>query len=202
MSYRIQEADIDTASRILGKAFIDYPLFTYILPDRKVRQKNIHHLFTFLIRMAMSTGDVLASSSNMEGVSIWVDPPGGKAGPAQPIRAGIARLLLNIHLGAFIRFNEIGYLKRKARARVISAPYSLLDVMGIDPTHQRRGHASQMMHAQLREYDEQGIPCYLETSDLRNLPFYERFGLHVVHHYAIRSLPVYCMKRERRTGAP
>lgn len=196
MSYRIQETDIDKASHVLGQSFIDYPIFKYILPDREIRRNNNHHFFNFLIRMAMSDGEVIAPSNNIEGVSIWVNPPKGKADISKPIKAGIVHLLLHVDIGAFVRFNEIGSIKRKARSRIITAPYYLLDVIGVDPKHQQRGYAQLMINSQLCEYDKRSIPCYLETSDPRNIPFYQQFGFQLKQQYAIHSINMYCMKRE------
>lgn len=44
------------------------------------------------------------------------------------------------------------------------------------PMQQGRGHGSRLMEAALSRCDADGVPAYLESSDPRNIPLYERFG--------------------------
>lgn len=71
MVYSIQQRDIDKASQVLGRAFSNYPIFKYILPDPQYRKNKIHHLFSFLIKIGLLNGEVIAPSKNIEGVGIW-----------------------------------------------------------------------------------------------------------------------------------
>ncbi len=48
------------------------------------------------------------------------------------------------------------------------------------PDHQRRGLGSLLVAPAIERADEDGLACYLETSDPRNVAFYQRFGFEVV----------------------
>jgi GNAT superfamily N-acetyltransferase len=56
------------------------------------------------------------------------------------------------------------------------APHWYLPWLGVDPARQGRGLGSLMLKHTLRRVDETGLPAYLESSNPKNIPLYERFG--------------------------
>lgn len=55
-------------------------------------------------------------------------------------------------------------------------PHWYLPLLGVDPLHQGRGLGSALLEQSLRRCDADGLPAYLENSNPRNTPLYERFG--------------------------
>ncbi len=51
-----------------------------------------------------------------------------------------------------------------------------LPQLGVHRQHQGRGVGSAVLQPILMRADVEGLPCYLETEKLRNLPFYRRHG--------------------------
>jgi ribosomal protein S18 acetylase RimI-like enzyme len=51
-----------------------------------------------------------------------------------------------------------------------------LSVLGTDPEQQGRGIGSALLAPGLRLADEEGLPCYLESSKEQNIAFYARHG--------------------------
>jgi GNAT superfamily N-acetyltransferase len=51
-----------------------------------------------------------------------------------------------------------------------------LPLIGVDPTCQGRGFGSALLRYALEQCDRDGAPAYLESSNPRNIPLYERHG--------------------------
>jgi ribosomal protein S18 acetylase RimI-like enzyme len=57
-----------------------------------------------------------------------------------------------------------------------SEPHWYLPLIGVDPARQSQGHGSALMRHALAACDRDGRPAYLESTNPRNLPLYERHG--------------------------
>jgi ribosomal protein S18 acetylase RimI-like enzyme len=55
-------------------------------------------------------------------------------------------------------------------------PCWYLPLIGVDPAHQGRGHGSALLRHALERVDRERLPAYLESSNPRNIPLYERHG--------------------------
>jgi ribosomal protein S18 acetylase RimI-like enzyme len=198
MSYYINKNDIRSASQVLGKSFIDYPVFSFILPDRSYRERKIEFLFTFLINLGMLSGEVIATSSMLEGISIWIDSSSKRPSMAKILWKCLIPLFLNVDTKSVFRFIKIGFVKAKARRGILKGHYFLLDIIGVNPIYQNQGYARRMIESKLKEYDNQPNPCYLETSDKENLFFYEKFNFRLYHEYQLVATNIYCLLRESK----
>ena len=61
-----------------------------------------------------------------------------------------------------------------------SGPHWYTFIMATDPSAQGKSLCGKLMRFITREADADGLPCYLETSGLRNTKIYARFGYEVV----------------------
>lgn len=55
-------------------------------------------------------------------------------------------------------------------------PHWFLPMIGVDPSRQGQGLGDRLMAHALTRVDADGLPAYLESSNPRNIPFYERHG--------------------------
>jgi GNAT superfamily N-acetyltransferase len=55
-------------------------------------------------------------------------------------------------------------------------PCWYLPMIGVDPAAQGRGYGSALLQFALEQIDRAGAPAYLESSNPRNVPLYERHG--------------------------
>ncbi|MBL8773392.1 MAG: GNAT family N-acetyltransferase [Phenylobacterium sp.] len=105
----------------------------------------------------------------------------------------------------------IGELAREAKLPVLGEvgeamaayhphePHWYLAMIGVDPARQGRGYGSAILEASLRRCDEDGVMAYLESSNPKNVPLYERHGFEVLGHVAPGDFPgVYPMVRRPR----
>ena len=78
-------------------------------------------------------------------------------------------------------------------------PYWYLPLIGVDPTSQGQGIGSLLMEHALRPCDRDGLPAYLESSNPRNIPLYERHGFEIIGTIKTDSSPpMYPMLRKPR----
>ncbi len=63
-----------------------------------------------------------------------------------------------------------------AHHRVMDGPHWYLPFMAVAPAQQGRGSGSALMRHALDRVIPRGAPCYLDSVDERNLPFYEQLG--------------------------
>lgn len=68
-------------------------------------------------------------------------------------------------------------------------PHWYLPLIGIDPVHQGKGLGGALLRHQLAICDRDGAPAYLESSNPRNIPLYERHGFEALGHIQAGSSP-------------
>jgi ribosomal protein S18 acetylase RimI-like enzyme len=78
-------------------------------------------------------------------------------------------------------------------------PHWYLAMIGVDPAQQGRGYGSAILKESLRRCDEEGVIAYLESSNPKNVPLYERFGFEVLDFVQPGDFPgIYPMIRHPR----
>lgn len=78
-------------------------------------------------------------------------------------------------------------------------PHWYLPFIGVDPGLQGQGLGARLMADALARVDASGMPAYLESSNPRNVPFYERFGFRVTGQIQVGRSPLMTpMWREAR----
>lgn len=167
------------AADAIAAGHADYPAFRHVFPDPRRRARALRPFFEATIRDAVPFGSVLAaaSGSTVDAVAVWL-PPGAFPWTAwRKARAtpAFVRVLLADPKAfpAFVRYG--GNAERVHPAE----PHWYLVVLSVRPEAQRRGLGSRLVEPALGRADREGLPCYLETSDPDNVPFYERFGFSV-----------------------
>lgn len=76
-------------------------------------------------------------------------------------------------------------------------PHWFLPMIGVDPARQGQGLGDQLMAHSLARVDAERLPAYLESSNPRNIPFYERHGFEALGKIQHGSSPaIVPMRRE------
>lgn len=78
-------------------------------------------------------------------------------------------------------------------------PHWYLPFIGIDPSRQGKGYGSALMEHALDACDREHAPAYLESSNPKNVPLYERHGFELLGTIqAGSSPPIFPMLRKPR----
>ncbi len=99
--------------------------------------------------------------------------------------------------------------ERFANAMAEIGPYREQDVpdrhwylalIGVDPEHSGKGIGSALMRPILAQADANGLPCYLETAEERNVTYYQKHGFETVRHGAVPGTAVEYWTMHRLPG--
>lgn len=187
----VEIADADQAFATLTSAFIADPLFRWIYPTA------VNYLDAFPRLVAAYCGGGIGDGTAFQarefaGASIWLGPGHD---PDEEATVAIAQETVPAD-----RIEDVfGLLGQLENYHPQDEPIWYLPFIGVDATQQGGGLGSALLTHALRLCDEQGTRAYLESSNPRNIPLYERHGFEVMGRIEAGSAPpVHPMIRERR----
>jgi ribosomal protein S18 acetylase RimI-like enzyme len=141
-------------------------------------------------------------SNDATAVAVWI-PPGRALTTGGMARCGMLAVPFRIGFRAFAAFMRANDVMGAFHQQHAQEPHWYLLVVGVDPDCQGRGLGTALIQEGLGRADQTGSPCYLETSDERNVRLYERFGFNVVGTALLGKdgPPGWAMRREPRRPA-
>jgi GNAT superfamily N-acetyltransferase len=177
---RLARADeLDAVGAMLGRAFHDDALFVHMLPDDAERARLGPAHFTPFVRAAHAIGEVWVTG-DLSAAACWVRPGSGGLTPAVAAAAGIDRIPDAVGADAWDRIGTVlGHFGVRAKALGVPVGWALT-LIGVEPGRKGSGLGGQVIAPVLARADADGTPCYLDTLEARNVPFYERHGFHVI----------------------
>lgn len=118
-------------------------------------------------------GRALAHESGFEiadgaGVALWL-PPGVEPDEAQLIEIVQRTMHASRQSDLFEVIQQIGQYHPRE-------PHWYLPFVGVEPLHQNRGLGALVLRPILERCDREQLPAYLESTNPRNIPFYESLG--------------------------
>jgi GNAT superfamily N-acetyltransferase len=160
------------AGPILGRAFAEDPVWHWFVrgPDR---ERRLVDAFTaFLAVATRAPGAQVLVTPERTAAAVWRAPGGWKdsARAALPSTPAMARAL---RVGGMLR----GMRMQAALTRNHpDEPHWYLEALGALPEARGTGGGARVVQPLLDRCDDEGVLAYLESSNPRNLPFYERHG--------------------------
>lgn len=115
------------------------------------------------------------------GAALWL-PPGVQPNEDEMMSL-MERTVASSTLGDFRVVME-----RTGRYRP-AEPHWYLPLTGVDPAHQGRGYGSALMKHAVAQFDRERALAYLESTNPRNVPFYQRHGFEVLGTVQVGSSP-------------
>lgn len=155
----------------LVAAFVDDPLLRWMLPDPAAYLAFFPKVLRFYGGRAFEHGAAYRSH-DFAATALWL-PPG--VGPdEEALGAVVAEAVASERVG-----EVFAVLEAVGRAHP-PAPHWFLPAIGVDPTRQGKGYGSSLLARALEPIDRAQAIAYLEASNPRNVPLYQRFGFEVV----------------------
>jgi len=121
-------------------------------------------------------------SADFCGTALWLPPdvhPNDEA-LERVFRDTVAAARLDDMLATFERMGESHP----------DEPHWYLPMIGVEPNAQNRGLGWALMRHALARCDQEGVLAYLESSNPRNVPFYERHGFEAIGRIQVGAAPV------------
>lgn len=186
-------ADALELAAVLARAFRDDPLHRWMLPTESDRARKSHRLWLPVLRPRIGDGTVLTTGER-EGAAIWCAPE-----RIEPGRVESARVALAVFPLLWRRALLVARGMSRMQAAHPPVPHWYLLGLGTDPVHQNRGVGSALLRPILDRCDADRLPAYLESSNSRNTPLYERHGFEVCGAIELPKGPtIWPMLREPR----
>jgi GNAT superfamily N-acetyltransferase len=82
---------------------------------------------------------------------------------------------------AFRRFQSALDYMGPLRSSGVPVPHWYTMALGVDPEHQGLGIGRTLLNCMFQRADSEQIPCYLETTQPKNVGFYVHNGFRVIH---------------------
>jgi GNAT superfamily N-acetyltransferase len=187
-------SQIKAASELLGRAFEHDPLMLYLVPNARKRARLLPAFFRIVLRYCWRYG-VVYTAPDLTGVACCLPP--GQTNPAltRLVQIALRGLPPRLGLAGLLRFLRVSHYTDQAHAQAAASAHWYLWVLGVEPQTQGQGNGSGLLQTLLQQAAAQQVPCYLETENPRNLPFYQHHGFRLVSDtiVASTSLHVYAL---------
>jgi len=187
---KVSASDIEPVSAILGRAFFDDPVMTWLVPEPDQRRARLAPFFARLIEDVHLAHDLVFTTNDFAACAAW-DPP-GRWSVGLLAQARLAPSMVSLFGGGVVRL--VSLLSAIEKRHLRESHYYLAQI-GTDPAHQGRGVGSSILAPMLARCDAEQKPAYLESSNLRNVPFYLRHGFEMTGTIELKSGPSLTLMR-------
>lgn len=179
----------------LADAFVDDPVFSWVLHDDPRRRRVLERFFALSLRRIWLPQRECYTTPDEAGVAVWQLPDQWKLGIGTQLRLGPALTsIFGRHLPRALR--ALTTLEsHHPRDR-----HYYLAYIGVRSTDQGHGIGSALLTPMLARCDAERMPAYLEASTERNRSLYERHGFTVVDEIRLGrgAPPMWPMRRTPR----
>lgn len=174
---------------ILSGAFADNKSTNYVVKNDSKRLDRIRGLVAYSYDVCNAFGEVWLSDDQQACAMILL--PDKKRTTLQSILWDARLATTCIGLSRIAKV-----LKRESTIKKYHPkdPFYYLWYIGVDPKQQNKGIGSAFMQEILQRCDEERRPVYLETSTLRNLPWYKKYNFKIFNELDF-SFPLYQLRR-------
>jgi ribosomal protein S18 acetylase RimI-like enzyme len=159
---------------LLTVSFDDNKSVNYVAKQDQHRVKRIQRMMAYSFDRCFAFGEVWISEDQQ--ACALIEFPEQK-------RTSIRTLWWDVKLAlSVIGLDRVGaVLKRDAmiKANHPKEPIAYLWFLGVDQSVQGKGVGTALMHEVIAKCEQDKRPIYLETSMLRNLPFYKKLGFEI-----------------------
>jgi GNAT superfamily N-acetyltransferase len=180
-SHAVRAARRDEAAllgEVLADSFAEDPVFAWLMPPQLPgRDNRLRTFFTSMSRAYLRLGKPCYLTDDASAAALWA-APGTWAMPLSHV------ILEAVPNGLAFRLRLLHALRTQLQIERLHAgqsrPHWYLSYLGARRGRQGQGLGTQMLREVLNGLDTDGVPAYLESSNERNLPLYERNGFRVV----------------------
>jgi GNAT superfamily N-acetyltransferase len=165
--------DLDTLVHTLSNSFAEDPMFNWVFP----RTQLYPYFFHMLVKDVYLSRGIVHIEEQGRAAALWLPPEERfKIAP----RLGLLRFGLKLvrqgGLRPVWRLQQQGSVFSRHLPR---EPHYYLQFIGCRYDHQGQGIGAALLKQGIKICDEHGMPAYLECSNSRNVPLYERHGFEV-----------------------
>lgn len=194
---------VDVAASLLARVFQSAPDMRYLIDDDdKMLASSAIRFYKAVIRAGLLYGEVYTTPS-LDGLAVWISPENMDFTMGILLRTGLLAALLSLGFGPLVRFVRSSVYVEKLQKQAISGSRWVLVFLGVEPEKQGSGIGGELIQPILNRAGAEGVPCYVESADERNLCFYRRHGFEIVQQGQVPNggPQVWIMVRKKGGGS-
>lgn len=172
--------DEDAAAQTIVLAFAADPMARWTWPQAHRYLEAMPRMIRAFGSKAFSNGSAYCTDG-YAGVALWL-PPG-----VHSDEEGLGAVVEGT-VETSLRPETDSLFEQMATCHP-TEPHWYLPLIGADPAHQGEGLGEALMTYALARCDRDHAPAYLESSNPRNIPFYERHGFEALGAIQVGSSP-------------
>lgn len=203
--YKVRKRDIPRVGTIFAEAFRTDPLWSKVFADEQNAERKIQAFFEIPVRFCARYGEVYATSESLEGAAAWIPGHVNDLSFRGMLFSGAWRPALKLGM----QFNKklmpiFTPLEEHRKAVMKGREYVYLEIIGVAPEQQGRGHGGKILGALTESCDAAGKYLFLETMTTGNVEIYSKYGFTVAQTTRIAQydVPVWQMVRAPRKTSP
>jgi ribosomal protein S18 acetylase RimI-like enzyme len=171
--------DLDTLVDTLSDSFAGDPMFNWVFPGTQLYP----HFFHMLVRDVYLARGIVHIEEQGRAAALWLPPEERlKIAPRISLLSFGMKLVQQGGLRPVWRVLQQGSVFSRHQPR---EPHYYLQFIGCRNDHQGQGIGAALLKQGIKICDERGMPAYLECSNSRNVPLYERHGFEVRSQQAV-----------------
>jgi ribosomal protein S18 acetylase RimI-like enzyme len=176
---KLRPEGIDQAAELLARSFETTPDYTHMFPDPYTRRDALRGFMRAPVRDSQAEGNcwMATDGAMLLGVAAWQAPGRYPWSMGRNLRALPATLSVLRHAPGSIR--DLIEFGSTIDSHFPETPVWYLQVIGVIPEAQGLGVGSRLLEPALDLADRDRVPCYLETSNDKAVPFYLRAGFEI-----------------------
>lgn len=175
--------DVQRLQTVLADAFLEDPVFGWLIPQAGRRQARLRRYFGIeLRRYALPHGHVW-TTGDLAGAMLNLPPGKWRVPPRTTLLHGTA---FGVQV---VRAARLGAAMELRHARLARGPHHYVRDIGVHPDMQGLGLGSALMRPTLDRCDREGLPAYIEASSERSAVLYERLGFQLIEELRVWGSP-------------
>jgi ribosomal protein S18 acetylase RimI-like enzyme len=178
--HRIEEASANAAFATIVLSFAADPAARWSWPNAEDFLRNMPLAARAFGGKAFALGSAY-EIDGFAGAALWLPP--GVSSDEEALGSLIERTA-----PAAIQQDAAGVFEQMASFHP-EEPHWYLPLIGVDPARQGQRLGDRLMAYALARCDADGVPAYLESSNPRNIPFYQRHGFEALGKIQVGSSP-------------
>jgi ribosomal protein S18 acetylase RimI-like enzyme len=195
---RLRPSERKAAAKVYARAFLNYPMVTHYWPDPERRARYLAWYLGCAIDYGLRYGEAY-TTPDVAGIAVWLPPGQTHITTWRYVVAGYLPLPLRMGIRQFFTVTlESDEWVQQVHEEIVPGPHWYLWGIAVDPGRQGQGIGTTLMRPGLERADAQHLPCYLETHDEKNVPFYTNRGFDLVRTAQVpgSDLRFWCFLRE------
>jgi ribosomal protein S18 acetylase RimI-like enzyme len=174
----LADTNFHRAEETLAHAFATDPIANFFFPRPAGRDSGLRRMFRACLRDGLGYGTVDTIDEG-DAVAVWLRSERATASLLRMLHSGMLTAAFAMGWSATRLFNFLRFIEAE-HLHATSSPHWYLFSIAVHPTRQCQGLGSALLRQGLARASGQALPCLLETTNERNLAFYQKHGFRVI----------------------